>query len=87
MEAAVSDYIPSFQREWSVIEPNPDEGAVASEIDYNSFLTGKTTTLKCEAVQGRAGAGRGGRGRAGRLRLLSQSHFTHSVSPDDTSDW
>ena len=51
VEAAVEDYIPSFAREWSVVESPPSEGTEASEIEYNSFLTGKTSTLKCKTSQ------------------------------------
>jgi CubicO group peptidase (beta-lactamase class C family) len=41
-ESPVSDYIPSFNRTWEIVDYDKDG---PHQTDYVSFMTGKTTTL------------------------------------------
>ena len=45
LEAPVSDYLPAFDREFTVLSEAPDYAA-ADEVPYTSYLTGETHSLK-----------------------------------------
>ena len=46
LEAPVSDYIPSFAREFEVLTDAQDGDAGAESVPYTSFMTGETHDLK-----------------------------------------
>lgn len=44
LEAPVADYLPAFDRQFDVIFPDDEAGP--KTVEYESFLTGKTHTLR-----------------------------------------